>query len=56
MRWVGGVGMLASLAGVLLVAQPPFLTGGAEWSNQHLIGGRFSMRQMPAMLQRTACP
>ncbi len=33
-------GMLASLAGVVVVAQPPFLTGGSDWSAQHISGGR----------------
>ena len=35
---LGVLGMLASLLGVMLVAQPPFLTGGSEWSTHQLTG------------------
>ena len=35
---LGVLGMLASLLGVMFVAQPPFLTGGSTWSTQQLTG------------------
>ena len=36
--WTGLLGMLLSLLGVFMVAQPPFLTGGADWSSSHIRG------------------
>ena len=42
---LGVLGMLASLLGVVLVAQPPFLTGGSEWSAQQLKGTRWHNQQ-----------
>lgn len=36
--WIGLLGMLLSLLGVVAVAQPPFLTGGSDWSAQHIKG------------------
>jgi drug/metabolite transporter (DMT)-like permease len=35
------LGMVLSLLGVVVVAQPPFLTGGTEWSAQHISGKPF---------------
>jgi len=38
--WLTAAGCLASLFGVVLVAQPPWLVGGAavEWSHQRPLG------------------
>lgn len=42
--WLTAAGCGASLTGVLLVAQPPWLLGGAaEWSHQRLLGTIFGV-------------
>ena len=37
-NWLGLIGIAASLLGVVIISQPPFLTGGAKWSLEHVVG------------------
>jgi drug/metabolite transporter (DMT)-like permease len=46
-RVQGCAGIVVTLLGVVLVAQPPFLFGGHEWSHERMIG-----KQPPAQPTR----
>ena len=37
-RWTGLLGVLLSMIGVVFVAKPPFLFGGAHWTPDHISG------------------
>ena len=37
-RWTGLLGVLLSMVGVVFVAKPPFLFGGAHWTPDHISG------------------
>ncbi len=52
--WTGLLGMLLSLLGVFMVAQPPFITGGTDWSGDHIKGE--SCSDLPRQLRIGVAP